>query len=131
MRACLNRLTTPLAWAGMFSIAATGCYTSSVIEPRREDANIALWKMARHNIMYVVTKDSTEYRFDKPPAVDAESIVGEAKIRVTEGIMTKPVSIPLSDVEEVCVQEFSWTWTTVSILLGLLTVTRAVVGPIY
>ena len=91
-----------------------GCFSSETIRPDGNEREAIFSK----SIKRVVTKDGTEYRFDKPPTVAEEIITGEAKIRVPGGIVTKHVNIPVSDVDEALVSETNWTWT--GLLIGFV-----------
>ena len=114
---CANRRS---AWLCLVSLYVVGCYTPTVIRPALEDKNVVFWKISQGDITSVVTTDGIEYLFQPPPAVDEDSIVGEAKVRVTEGLLATRASIPLSDVSEISVKEINATLTTISIVFGVL-----------
>ena len=111
-----------IGWVLMLAMQISGCYTSSLIDPGQRDAPDATRKLYRNRIQFVQMKDGTEYRFDKPPYLFADAIVGEAKIRVPEGVMTQQVTIPLRGVAVVGVKEMDWTATAVVVtVLGIVT----------
>jgi hypothetical protein len=163
------------AYVCIFSILYMGCYTSTFIDPSGEDKG----KIFTNHVLYVVTRDSTKYIFDEPPAVASDTIVGvatpqlsrrlEVSIPLTEAVQigesqhgnikyvitkdgtkyefdierppaivnksivgtTKPiasgpmkVTMPLSDVREVCISEFSpeGTWIPIGFVAAIILV---------
>ena len=118
----------PVAWLLVFSLSMVGCYTSTAVRPALEEENVFLFKISRNDITSVVTTDGIEYTFEKPPDVDENLIVGEAKVRVTEGFLATRAAIPLSEVSEVSVKEINATLTTVSIVFGIVMLAGIIVG---
>ena len=119
-----------VAWLCIFSFFYMGCYSSVLVNPGGDEKA----KMYSNDIKNVTTKDGTKYVFEKPPVIVNDTIVGEVKVPVAEGMMTKKISVPLSDVAEVSVKEYNQTWTTVSIVLGglvLLLGLLAIIDPFH
>jgi len=108
---CTIRIVAGLC---IFSTLFTGCYSSALIDPTGDEKD----RIYTDNIKMVISKDGTKYEFDPPATVGSNAIVGTAKIRVSEGYITKQVSIPMSDVEKVQVSQFSPT-NTILLALGL------------
>jgi hypothetical protein len=97
------------ACACIFSTLFMGCYTTALIDPAGEEKG----KVFSNEILQVVTKDSVEYAFDQPANIVNDTIVGVIGVPVKEGILKKTVSIPLSNVSTVTVNDFSVLWTVV------------------
>lgn len=111
-----------IGWIVTVAMQLTACYTSSLIDPGQEGDAYTKQKLYRSTIRSVLTKDGMEYRFDRRPDLFADAIVGEAKIRVTEGVMTQQVSIPLREVAVIGVKEKDWTATAAVVaVLGVVT----------
>ena len=106
-----------VAWLCIFSTLFTGCYSSAMIDPTGEEKE----KMYSGEIQVVITKQGTKYWFEKPPTIVNDAIVGEAKIYRSSGPVTEKVSIALSDVEQVKVEEFNAGQTY--LLLGVVGLT--------
>jgi hypothetical protein len=109
-----------VAWLCIFSTFFMGCYGSAMIDPTGDEKE----KIYSGTIESVVTKDGTEYKFDKAPAIVKDAVVGEVVIGDWDWghPIIKQVSIPLSNVAEVSVSEIS-TWRTVvagSLGLGIV-----------
>ena len=118
----------PVAWLLVFSLCIAGCYPPTVVRPALEEENVFLFKISRNDITSVVTTDGIAYMFEKPPDVDENLIVGEAKVRVTEGFLATRAAIPLSEVSEVSVKEINATLTTVSIVFGIVMISGIIVS---
>ena len=97
----MNMTAKLVAWACIFSILITGCYNSVMVEPTGEGKE----KIYSDRVSCVITKDGTEYEFEKAPTIVNDTIVGEVKIPMEPGFTRKEVSIPLSNVAEVYVKE--------------------------
>ena len=126
----VNRTKKPMAWLCIYSTLLMGCYGSVLIDPKGDESA----RVYSDEIKFVLTKDGTKYVFEKPPVIVNDTIVGEVKVPVAEGMMTKKLSVPLSDVAEVSVKEYNQTWTTVSIVLGglvLLLGILAIIDPFF
>jgi hypothetical protein len=105
-----------VAWVCICSTLFVGCYTWAMIDPTGEKKE----RIYEERIDYVLTRDSTEYEFDKPAKADSTAIVGE--------IDGKQVSIPLSGVSRVRVRPFSLTWTIVAAFFSSLGLLGLIVG---
>ena len=108
---------------GVFSILLTGCYSSTMIDPRGDEQE----KMYTKTIKKVVTKEGTTYLFgksslfrDEPTTIVKDSIVG-----YSDG---KRVSLPLSEASEVYVMEFQPVMTAVAVLGGVGIVVGLIAG---
>jgi hypothetical protein len=101
-RTQMERTGKMVAWACMCSTLFMGCYTSVMVEPTGEGKE----KIYSDRIYYVITKDGTKYEFEKAPAIAKDTIVGEVKIHMEPGFITKQVSIPVSDVVKANVSQF-------------------------
>jgi hypothetical protein len=89
----MNRITKTVSWVSIFSTLFMGCYTSTLIDPTGDDKG----KIDSEKILYVVTNDNMKYRFQEPPRIVNDSIIG-----IVNG---KEVTLPMSDVKSVCVKE--------------------------
>jgi hypothetical protein len=87
------------------------------------DSDVALvGKSNSGNTEYVVTKAGVEYTYDDPPAYVNGAYVGKARFTGYMPVNKGQVSIPLSDVAEISLPEFS-TWRTAgAITLGVAAV---------
>jgi len=90
-----------VAWVCIFSTVIMGCYSSAMIEPTGANKE----RVYSGEIHYLVTKDSTRYWFEKPPAIVKDTIVGEANFYRGRGLTTEKVSIPYSNVTMASVDE--------------------------
>ena len=72
-------------------------------------------------VYFIVTKDSTKYMFQTPPTMTPDDVI--------VGVGFRSVSIPLSDVSQVYVKEFS-LGATMWFVLGTIPVIFYVVGKI-
>jgi len=100
-----------IAWLCIFSTCLAGCYSSSLIDPANERDRVYSDK-----IDYVVTYDGTKYEFSSPPSIVNDTIIGDVKVKVPGGTITKQVSIPISDVTRVGVSKFNATSTVLLIV---------------
>ena len=115
---------TIVAWVCILSTLSAGCYSSVIVDPNREGEVKVKERIDPETIEYVVTKTNRRYVFDAPPAMVNDSIVGVEKIAVPYGYTTQQVSIPLSDVAEISVSEYSsWrTWGAIALVVGVVAV---------
>jgi hypothetical protein len=90
-----------VAWLCICSTLLMACYSSVMVEPTGVDRK----KIFSGAIDYVIMKDDTKYEFEMPPTIVKESIIGLVEARVNGGIVTKQVSLPLSDVMYVHISE--------------------------
>jgi hypothetical protein len=111
----MKTANTIFAWPCIIGVLCMGCYSSMVLEPTGVDRG----KLWLGKIDYVVMKNELKYTFDIPPAIVKDTIVGQAKYRVSEGIARKQVTLPLSDVKYVHVSEFQ-PMNTTFLVLGLI-----------
>lgn len=100
------------AWLCIISSLHMGCYSSALIDPAGNEKD----KVYTDTIKMVITKDGTKYEFVETPTIASNAVVGTVNVRLSEGIMKKQVTIPLSDIERAEVSEFSASKT---ILLGV------------
>ncbi len=91
-----------IGWICIVSTLSGGCYSWAMVDPSGDNKE----RIYQDRIDYVLTRDSTEYEFDKPAKADSSAIVGE--------IDGKQVSIPLSEVSQVRVRPFNLALTIVS-----------------
>lgn len=122
-RTHMGTATKAMAWVSIFSTLFMGCYSSVLVDLKRDEKD----RLSSYRIKYVVTKDSRKYEFEKPPAVVKDSIVGKVKIPLSRGYLTEQVTIPISDVTEVYAEELN-RLGTVYLVLGIA---GAVVGLTY
>ncbi len=77
------------------------------------------------NIEWVVTKEGTEYRFEKSPAIVNGAIVGKPK---TPEFVPSKITVPLSQVRDACVSEFLPVETAISVGLCATMVVAAIIS---
>jgi hypothetical protein len=123
----MKRTGKIVAWLCILSTFFTGCYSSVLVKP---DGNEKA-KIYSNYIKYAIAKEGTKYIFEKPPAIVNDTIVGDAKVKVAEGMMMTRVAMPVSDVVEASVLEKSGFWTTVAITSGILVGTYLVLGVVW
>lgn len=97
----MKRVIKVVAIVCIFSTLFMGCYSSTLIDPRGEERN----RIYEGEIRSVVTKEGAKYEFEIPPTIANDAIVGV--IRTLPGPTAHQVSIPISEVAEVSVSEFS------------------------
>ena len=104
------------AWLSIFSALLAGCSASTMVKPEGEDKDL----LSAGEIQYVITKSGKKYEFEKPPAFYEETIAGEAKVRVAEGVLRTQVLIPLSDVDQVSVKakEHDQSWGRIGVIVA-------------
>jgi hypothetical protein len=103
-----------VAWICMFSTLLVGCYTSAAIDPGAQKE-----RMYSERITYIVTKDSTMYKFNySPPTIHPEYLRGMADFRTPKGNSTREVILPLANIAHVGVREFQ-VETTLWTVLGI------------
>ena len=101
------------------------------IESEPAEVSIPLSELAQTgqspsgNIEWVVTKEGTEYRFEKSPAIVNGAIVGKPKN--PESVPSK-ITVPLAQVREACVSEFLPVETAVSVGLCVTMVVAAIIS---
>jgi hypothetical protein len=76
----------------------------------------------------VVTYDGTKYEFTSPPSIVNDTIIGDVKVKVPGGTMTKQVSVLISDVTRVGVSKFNATSTVLLVVAGAAAVGLILVG---
>lgn len=123
----MKRTAGMAAWIAVFSVPLVGCYSSVLVDPAGPERE----RLYSNTVEYVVTKDSTNYQFLYEPVVDSKGrLNGMAEVREDTGVVTKQVSIPLSDVATISVKKFQPVRTTLAVLAttGLV---AAIAGAIY
>jgi hypothetical protein len=78
----MQEVSKGVAWMCIFSMLYLGCYSSTIVGPT-DNGKV---RLLSNRILFVVTKDSVKYIFDKKPIVVNDTIVGEFR------------SIPISNV---------------------------------
>jgi len=119
----MDMMSRIIAWLCVFSTLLTGCYSSSLIDPANERDRVY-----SDRIDYVVTYDGTKYEFSSPPSIVNDTIIGDVKIKVPGGTMTKQVSVLISDVTRVGVSKFNATSTVLLVVAGAAAVGLILVG---
>ena len=99
-----------VAWICLFSTTVMGCYTTSLIEPTGNERQ----RIERGEIIRVVMKDGTRYKFDKPAILVEGAIIGQTEIKQSDGeYSSREVSLPITDVAEVHLSEHDGVKTAV------------------
>jgi hypothetical protein len=102
-----------VAWVCIFSTLFMGCYSSVLVDPSGAEKD----KLYAGDIEAVTTKDGTEYEFYQPARIDSSAIVGiVVTITREEGYMSRPVSIPFSDIQSVQVSQYDSAHTLEAVL---------------
>jgi hypothetical protein len=121
----MKTVTKAIACVCILSIVFMGCYTSAIIDPTGPDKE----KMYSCSIQSVVTKDGKKHVFRTSPDIDSCVIVGEVIVGLE--LMrpsTEHASIPISNVTEISVSEFS-TWRTMVLSsVGLILILVGLAG---
>ena len=107
----------------IFSTLLTGCYSSTLIDPRE----LSQQELHSKTIAKVFANEGTAYEFRRTSLFRDESatVTGDSVIGYSDG---KRVSIPLSDVVRVQVKEFQPGLTTLAVLGGVGIAVGLIVG---
>jgi hypothetical protein len=109
----MNATGKAVALVCIFSTLFTGCYSSTLIDPDGDGKD----RIHSEGIEYVVMKDGQRYDFVVPPYIKNGAIVGP----LASGDSVE-VSLPLSEVKDVCVSEIHLLPTIGAALLVALAI---------